>query len=58
MLKIHNKMERIDFIKNSLGFLGASLIVPKVLMSCKDSTVVNDCEVWASESQKIFYQKI
>ena len=59
-------MERKDFIKNSLGLLGASLIVPKVLMSCKDSTIVNDCEVWASEtegpfptkSQKIFYLKI
>ena len=50
-------MERIDFIKNSLGFLGASLIVPKVLMSCKDSTVVNDCEVWASETEGPFPTK-
>jgi len=57
MLKIHNKMERKDFIKNSLGLLGASLIVPKVLMSCKDSTVVNDCEVWASETEGPFPTK-
>ncbi len=57
MLKILNKMERKDFIKNSLGLLGASLIVPKVLMSCKDSTVVNDCEVWASETEGPFPTK-
>ena len=50
-------MERKDFIKNSLGLLGASLIVPKVLMSCKDSNVVNDCEVWASETQGPFPTK-
>ncbi len=50
-------MERKDFIKNSLGLLGASLIVPKVLMSCKDSNVVNDYEVWASETEGPFPTK-
>lgn len=52
-------MDRKDFIKNSLGFLGASLIVPKVLMSCNNSKVdqKSDCEVWDSETEGPFPTK-
>lgn len=47
-------MERKEFLKNSLGLLGASLIVPKVIMSCSNSTNSGDCEVWATETEGPF----
>lgn len=70
MLKIHNKMERKDFIKNSLGLLGASLIVPKVISSCSSDDAINDvststteggtnqsCTFWPTETEGPFPTK-
>jgi protocatechuate 3,4-dioxygenase beta subunit len=52
-------MERKDFLKNSLGLLGASLIVPKVLVSCSESKTISqgDCKVWAAETEGPFPTK-
>ncbi|WP_313386357.1 intradiol ring-cleavage dioxygenase [Chishuiella sp.] len=64
-------MERKEFLKNSLGFLGTALILPKVTMSCKsddNSSVTSDsttteggtnesCTVWPTETEGPFPTK-
>ncbi|WP_313373994.1 intradiol ring-cleavage dioxygenase [Chishuiella sp.] len=64
-------MERKQFLKNSLGFLGTALILPKVAMSCKsddNSSGTSDsdttkggtnqsCTVWPTETEGPFPTK-
>lgn len=55
-------MDRKNFLRNSLGLLGASLIVPKTVTSCTTNTVVEDteagnCSVWNSETEGPFPTK-
>lgn len=63
-------MERKEFLKNSLGFLGTALILPKVISSCSDDdhantndTTINEggnnqtCTVWPTETEGPFPTK-
>lgn len=65
-------MERKDFLKNSLGFLGTALILPKIISSCSSDDSMNydgstttttnggtnqSCTVWPTETEGPFPTK-